>query len=293
MIGIITKAISGFFYVKAQEKVYECKARGSFKNKGMIPLAGDKVEFSPEGDKGVVEKIIERKNCLVRPPVANVSRMFIISSMSKPSPNTLLIDRQISICEKKGIEPVIVFNKTDQVAADELYEIYKSAGFLVASTSCKDEKGIEELKDMLGCGINVFVGNTGVGKSSLANLMYPRLSLKTGDISDKLGRGRHTTRTAELFEVEEGVYIADTAGFSTFDIESYERVWGNELADTFREFSNYLGQCKFTSCSHTTEKGCAVIEAVKQGKISHERHKNYCTMYDEIKDLREWNIKKS
>lgn len=291
MKGIIIKAISGFFYVSDREKVYECKARGSFRSKGMTPLAGDIVEFTPQGDKGVVEEICERKNCLVRPPVANVDRMFIVSAMQLPSPNTLLIDRQLSICEKKGIEPVVVFNKTDKADATELETIYSKAGFLTAVTSCKDNVGISELRELLCYGINLFTGNTGVGKSSLLNLLFPELSLKTGEVSEKLGRGRHTTRTAELFEVEKDVYIADTAGFSTFDIESYETVLKDELPYTFKEFCDYIGECKFTSCSHTTEKGCAVIAAVKEGKIHPERHKNYCTLYDEIKDLREWNIK--
>ena len=291
MRGIIQKAISGFFYVKSGDAVYECKARGSFRAKGMTPLAGDNVEFSLQGEKGVVEEIVDRNNSLVRPPVANVTRMFIVSSMQMPSPNTLLIDRQLSICEKKGIEPVIVFNKTDMKTAEYYEDIYKKSGFITVITSCKDNVGIDKLKKLLCKGINLFTGNTGVGKSSLLNLLFPELELKTGEVSEKLGRGRHTTRTAELFEVESGVYIADTAGFSTFDIESYETVLKDELPYTFKEFCDYIGECKFTSCSHTTEKGCAVIAAVNEGKIHPERHKNYCTLYDEIKDLREWNLK--
>lgn len=291
MRGIIQKAISGFFYVKSGDTVYECKARGSFRAKGMTPLAGDTVEFSLQGEKGVVEEILDRKNFLVRPPVANVTRMFIVSSMQMPSPNTLLIDRQLSICEKKGILPVIVFNKTDMKTAEYYEQIYKKSGFVTVVTSCKDNVGINELKALILEGINLFTGNTGVGKSSLLNQLFPELELKTGEVSEKLGRGRHTTRTAELFEVERDVYIADTAGFSTFDIESYETVLKDELPYTFKEFCDYIGECKFTSCSHTTEKGCAVIAAVKEGKIHLERHKNYCTLYDEIKDLREWNIK--
>lgn len=291
MRGIIQKAISGFFYVKCGETVYECKARGAFRAKGMTPIAGDNVEFSLQGEKGVVEEIVDRSNCLIRPPVANIARMFIVSSMQMPAPNTLLIDRQLSICEKKGIEPVIVFNKTDMKTAEYFEGIYKKSGFTTVVTSCKDNIGIQELKGLLCKGINLFTGNTGVGKSSLLNLLFPYLDLETGEVSEKLGRGRHTTRTAELFEVEDGVYIADTAGFSTFDIESYETVFKDELPYTFKEFGEYIGCCKFTSCSHTTEKGCAVIDAVNKGEIHPERHKNYCTLYEEIKDLREWNVK--
>ncbi len=288
--GIIIKATAGFYYVESGGTVYECKARGSFRKERISPLVGDNVNISLIGEKGVVEEIVQRKNSVVRPPIANIDRMFIISSLGIPEPNTLLIDRQIGICEKKGIEPVIVFNKTDCAEPEEYLSIYKKAGFITAVTSCENKTGIDELKSLLVEGINVFMGNSGVGKSSLLNLILPESNLATAEISQKLGRGRHTTRTTELFKLGNS-YLADTAGFSTFDIESYETVLKEDLPYTFREFGDYLGSCKFTSCSHTTEKGCAVIDAVNKGIIPKERHKNYCTIYNEIKDIKEWNKK--
>lgn len=286
--GIIIKATAGFYYVEIGDTVYECKARGAFRNEKISPLVGDRVDISLNGEKGVIEEIHPRKNSVVRPPVANIDRMFIVSSLGIPAPNTLLIDRSISICEKKGIEPIIVFNKNDCNSAEEYESVYKKAGFITAVTSCETKTGIEELKNLLVDGINVFMGNSGVGKSSLLNLIIPEQRLATAEISQKLGRGRHTTRTTELIKLG-NKYIADTAGFSTFDIESYETVLKEDLPYTFREFKDFLGKCQFTSCSHTKEKGCAVIEAVNEGIIPKERHKNYCQIYDEIKNIKEWN----
>ena len=289
--GILVRALSGFYYVSLGDEIFECKARGAFRNRRITPLVGDTVYFETLGDqKGVLNDIAERKNSVIRPPLANIDRMFIVSSLSLPAPNTLLIDRQISICEKKGIEPIIVFNKTDEGDALPFAGIYKKAGFSTVTTSCETGEGIDELRGLIGDGINVFTGNSGVGKSSILNHLLDGAELATADISVKLGRGRHTTRTTELFRLGSG-YVADTAGFSSFDIESCETVMKDELADTFREFRDHLGSCRFSTCSHTCEKGCAVIEAVKNGEIPGERHKNYCTIYSEIKDVRDWNKK--
>jgi len=291
IVGILVRALSGFYYVSVQDEIIECKARGSFRNIGVTPLVGDRVIIEIIGNgKGVLNEILPRKNSSVRPPLANIDRMFIVSSLSIPAPNTLLIDRQISICEKKEIEPIIVFNKNDEGDANPYKEIYENAGFKTVVTSCETGEGIDILKEYFSKGINVFTGNSGVGKSSILNHLLPSADLATAEVSTKLGRGKHTTRTTELFKIGD-VYLADTAGFSSFDIESCESVMKDELPETFREFRKYLGECRFTSCSHICEKGCAVLEAVNDGKISRERHKNYCTIYSEIKDIRDWNKK--
>ncbi len=292
MEGILRKMIAGFCYVEAGQSVYECKPRGNMRRMGNI-LAGDIVEFSPLGNgKGVVEGVVKRKNSLVRPPVANVGRLFIVSSQNTPAPNPLIIDRIIAIAESKGIEPVVVFNKSDMGELESWRELYEKAGYKSFAVSAKQPETLYELKEFLysGEGISVFTGNSGVGKSSILNAILPELSLATGEVSEKLGRGRHTTRHVELYPLGNG-YIADTPGFSSMDLQKCEVVSKDELSFCFKEFSNYIGGCKFTSCSHTGEKGCAIEEAVNGGKIAESRYKSYKNLYNEIKDIKEWMLK--
>ena len=289
MNGIIIKAISGFYYVETGNQLYECKARGIFRKQDISPLVGDRVEISVSESQGMVEKIEPRKNQLIRPPLANLDKLFIVSAFSTPAPNPLIIDRLISIAEHKAIEPVIVFNKSDLGPFGEFLTIYSNAGFKTFVVSCESGEGF---KDMLNCFddcISAFTGNSGVGKSSILNYLIPSLAIETGEVSLKLGRGRHTTRHVELYPVSNG-YIADTPGFSSIDIERVESIMKEDVADTFREFRPFLGQCQFTSCSHTVEKGCAVLNAVNNGEISHRRHDNYCTIYNEIKGLKSWEL---
>ncbi len=291
--GIILKAISGFYYVSCDDAVYECKSRGIMRKDGVNPTVGDNAAISvgaPSGAKlvGVVESIGERCNVLSRPPVANVDRLYIISSFENPAPNTLIIDKLICSAEAKGIEPVIVFNKSDMGSFEHFERIYKSAGFETYTVSCVTGEGIDELYASFGSGISVLTGNSGVGKSSLINRMFPEYNLKTGEISEKLGRGRHTTRHSELFSNGQGGYICDTPGFATVDSEPMPKEY---LADNFREFADFLGKCKFTTCSHTCEKGCAVLAAVEQGKITRERHNNYCAMYRDLSTIKSWELK--
>lgn len=291
MTGRLIKAIAGFYYVDIGDSVLECKARGAFRKDHCSPLVGDVVEITRQnGNKGVLEEIGPRSNRLVRPPMANVARMFLVSSTSIPAPNTLLIDRQIVLCERKGIEPILVFNKVDEAEADRLVKLYTKAGFLAFATSAQSGQGVDQIREALTDGINVFAGNSGVGKSSLLNLLLPEKNLATGEVSEKLGRGRHTTRAVELFKIGDA-YVADTPGFSNFDLETCDTVYKEELADAFREFRPFLGTCRFTSCSHTCEKGCAVLSAVEHGEISSERHENYQTLYREIKDIKPWQAK--
>ncbi len=288
LTGIILTSIGGFYYVEAAETVYECKARGSFRKKGIKPVSGDRVLITPqENGYCAIDKVLERKNSIVRPPLANLDTLMIVVSTCSPQPNTLIIDKMTAAAVSKGIEPVIVISKSDLSSADELKSIYESAGIKTVEFSAKDGRGADEVRSLLSGRITALTGNSGVGKSSLINTLFPELSLDTGDISEKLGRGRHTTRQVALYKVCGG-YIADTPGFSTLDIERYELIEKERLPEAFPEFEEYLGLCRFTSCSHTCEKGCAVIEAVEAGKISRSRFESYKAMYNEVKDLKKW-----
>ena len=289
--GIITKLIGGFYYVEAAEKVYECKARGAFRIKGSSPCVGDYVEIGvPDDGYCVIEKVLPRKNSIVRPALANIDRLVIVSSIISPSPNTLIIDKMIATAVKKNIEPMLVISKTDLESPDGLYKFYSNSGINTLCFSSKDFNSDELKSRILTNGITAFTGNSGVGKSTLLNAMFPGIAAETGDISKKLGRGRHTTRTVELYKTDSG-YVADTPGFSTVDLQRYEIIKKDELAGCFTEFEPYLDDCRFTSCSHTKEIGCAVLRAVEEGKIEKSRHQSYVTMYNEVKDLKEWELK--
>ena len=296
MTGILRKVIAGFCYVEAGQFIYECKPRGNIKRTMGNILAGDIVEFTPlDNQKGAVEKILTRKNRLIRPPLANVDTLFIVSSYWTPSPNTLLIDRLTAIAESKGIETVIVFNKSDLGDFSEWESIYKSAGFKVFVVSANEPQSLDELRNYLFSlkGISAFTGNSGVGKSSILNVLLPELSLKTGIVSEKLGRGKHTTREVELFKTPSGGYIADTPGFSSLDIERCEVLLKDELPSCFKEFNDYLTECRFSTCTHTGEPDCGVKNAVNEGFIPKSRYNNYVNLYNEIKDIKEWTINKN
>ena len=290
--GIIIKGIGGFYYVEAAGEIYECKARGVFRKSGIKPLAGDRVTISiNENAENTIDEICDRKTLLQRPPVANVDRLFIVSSVCEPKPVLLIIDRLTALAVNKGIEPIVVFTKNDLESADEYVEIYRKAGIKSFSVSCKTGEGVELVKEELKNHISAFCGNSGVGKSSLLNVIDPDLALKTGEISDKLGRGRHTTRHSELFKVEGG-YVADTPGFSSFETEETELILKEDLPYAFKEFEEYIGQCKFTSCLHLKDKGCRIIQAVEDGEISRSRHESYCSMMEQAKNIKEWELKK-
>lgn len=288
--GTIIKGIGGFYYVEVADVIYECKARGVFRKNKISPLPGDRVKITVnEGAENTIDEILTRRNVLVRPPIANIDRLFVVTSVCEPKPNTLVIDKLIAIAEKNDIEPFLVITKTDLADSAELEEIYKTAGFETVVTSAETGEGTDRIRELIKGHISAFAGNTGVGKSSLLNSVDSSLSLQTGEISDKLGRGRHTTRHIELFKICGG-YIADTPGFSSIDFQNAEKILKDELPFCFREFEDYLGTCKFTSCSHTHDKGCSIIEAVNVGKIHPSRHENYIAMYNEVKDLKEWEL---
>lgn len=290
--GIIIKGIGGFYYVEAADEIYECKARGIFRKSGVKPLAGDRVLISiNDNAENTIEKIYDRKNSLERPPVANVDKLFIVSSICEPKPVLLIIDRLAALATVKNIEPIVVFTKNDLEDAFEYISIYKKAGIKSFSVSCVNGNGVELVKNELkGC-ISAFCGNTGVGKSSLLNAIDPSLALKTGEISDKLGRGRHTTRHSEMIKVDGG-YVADTPGFSSFDTEENEIILKDDLPYAFKEFEEFIGECKFTSCLHVKDKGCRILQAVEEGVIPASRHESYCTMMEEAKSIKEWEIRK-
>lgn len=298
--GIIIKGIGGFYYVETADTLYECRGRGSLRGKGkgdrITPLAGDRcvITVHPDG-LASLDKILERRNYLLRPPLANLDNLFIVVSVCDPQPNTLVIDRFIALAEHKGINPVIVLTKLDIADDGGLGEIYRNAGFTVIEADYSDEGAdfADEIRGIMRGKISGFAGNTGVGKSTLLNAICPELQRETGEISKKLGRGRHTTRETELFSLSFGGKIADTPGFSSFDGEFAEYILKEDLPDAFREFADYAADCRFTGCSHTCEKGCAVLAAVKEGEIAQSRHDSYVALYNEVKDIKEWEIKKN
>ena len=289
--GTIIKGIGGFYYVEAADEIYECKARGVFRKEKLSPLVGDKVTISiNENAENTIDEIMPRKNALTRPPVVNIDNLIIVVSTVEPKPSTLVIDKLIAVAEHKNIEPIIVITKSDLASAQEIFDIYTLAGFKTIIVSNETKDGVDEVKAVLKDKISALTGNSGVGKTSLLNNLDETLALKTAQISKKLGRGRHTTRQAELYRVCDG-FVVDTPGFSSFEINKSDIILKDELAYCFRDFSDYIEKCKFyPSCTHTADKGCAVVEAVNEGKISKSRHNSYVQLYNEVKDIKEWNL---
>lgn len=291
--GLIIKATGGFYYVLCGETVYECRARGVFRKRELSPLVGDRVTISvlPK-EKGYIRAVHERKNSLVRPPLANIDRLVMVVSVAEPAPNLLVMDKLIAVAEHQDVEPVLVFTKCDLADPEPYAQIYRKVGFEVYEVCSTEHRGTEAVLKMLEGRISAFCGNSGAGKSTLLNEILPELSLSTAEISKKLGRGRHTTRHTELFAIEGGGWVADTPGFSAIEMERMEIIRKDALQYCFREFEPYIMKCKFTGCSHTSEKGCAVLAAKEQGIIPESRHKNYCIMYEEAKQIKEWELDK-
>ena len=285
MTGIIVRSIGGLYFVESSDTIYECKARGIFRKEGISPSVGDRVEI----EKGIIEKIMPRKNYIIRPPLANLDQLIFVVSVTEPAPNLLLLDKFIAVAEYQDIEPKIVFTKTDLEDSSRYEEIYRKAGIDVYVVDYGKNDPAEKIRELLKEKISAFTGNSGAGKSTLLNEVCGDFNITTGEISKKLGRGRHTTRHSELYKLPFGGYIADTPGFSTFETNKYNVIRKEELADCFREFSK-AEACKFRDCSHTKEKGCGVLAAVEQGLIPQSRHDSYCCMYEEAKKIKEWEL---
>lgn len=285
--GVIIKGIGGFYYVATEKGVIECRARGKFRKLGIKPLVGDRVKVSVVNEntlEGAVEEIEERKNFLVRPPVANIECIVIVVAATKPQPDYFMIDKLIVSAQSRGIEVVIAVNKTDLESPDEIQSIYTKAGYDVVPVCAKNNYGVDKLKEKIAEKITAFAGNSGVGKSSLLN--HFGLSLEVGDVS-KIERGKHTTRHVELFEVEKGSYVMDTPGFSILEITD---ITADELKKYFREFAEYEGCCRFADCNHfgTKARDCALVEAVEKGDISQTRYESYKQLYEVLKEIKSW-----
>lgn len=283
------RSIGGFYDIEAADTLYTCRARGHFRRQGITPVAGDMVEFTPgtEDSDGVLERVLPRRNVLVRPPVANLDALVLVASVCQPRTNTLVLDKMIAVAEKKGIEPIIVINKSDLADPAELEAIYRTTGLECFTVSATQPETVKPLRCRLAGLVSVFAGNSGVGKSSILNALDPDLVLETGEISQKLGRGRHTTRTATLYHLAEG-YVVDTPGFSSLDLEQVEPIGKDELEDCFREFAPHIGHCRFSGCAHYREPDCAVRQAVEAGEIAPSRYESYVAMYEAVKDKKEW-----
>lgn len=291
--GIIIKGIGGFYYVKTEEGVYECRARGVFREKDITPLVGDRVAIrvNKEDNTGYVEEIFNRSSQLIRPPVANVSQAIIVMSIKKPSINYWLLDRFLIMAEHEGLNISILINKIDLGKPEEIEEIesiYAKANYPVIKASSLTQEGIPELKEALRNNITVFAGPSGVGKSSLLNALHPGFQLKTGDVSKKANRGNHTTRHVELLKMDDmdNTYVLDTPGFSSLNLDFIEDEV--ELGSYFREIEKFSDQCKFTGCLHHKEPDCEVKRQVDLGNISDQRYKNYLQFLEEIRNTRRY-----
>lgn len=286
--GVIVKALSGFYYVRTGSKTVECRARGRFRLDGTSPLVGDRVEISLDAQgKGRVDKLLPRKNFFVRPAVANIDVLISVASEVEPVTDPFLIDRVTSTAEHNGCEVIICINKSDASDSRRLADIYAATPYKVIETSAVTGAGLDELAECIKGKVCAFSGNSGVGKSSIMNALEPGLDLKTGEISEKLGRGRHTTRHVEIFPVAGG-YCADTPGFASFDVEQMPPIPKGELQHTFPEFEPYIGRCRFDDCAHIKEPSCAVRAAVEAGEISHSRYDSYCRLYEISAQYKEW-----
>jgi len=290
MEGIICKALSGFYYVDCGGETVTCRARGKFRHEKVKPLVGDRVEFTAQGDgTGTVDALLPRKNQFQRPAVANIDLLVIVASGAIPITDPFLIDRVAAMAQRRGVESLICFNKWDLEQPDALLETYRRAGFPTLRLSAETGEGVEELSHFIAGKVCAFTGNSGVGKSSLLNALEPGFGLPVGEVSEKLGRGRHTTRHVELFRLQNGAVVADTPGFSSF--EEADGALGcppEELQYAFREFQPYLGTCRFLDCAHVKEKGCAVLEAVRAGEIAQSRHDSYVRLYELAKAVPQW-----
>ena len=292
--GIICKALSGFYYVDNGQTVVACRARGKHRHAKITPLVGDRVRFTPlPGGDGALDEILPRKNEFYRPAVANIDLLVVVASQAVPITDPFLIDRVAAIAQSRGCETLVCVNKCDLEPGEDLARIYQQAGFPTIRMSAETGEGIDQLRQAITGKVCAFTGNSGVGKSSILNALEAGFDLATGEVSDRLGRGRHTTRHVELFRLSCGALAADTPGFSSFDVDKMELERKEKLQYAFREFAPYLDKCQFQDCAHVKEKGCAVLAAVKAGEIPKTRHQSYVRLYEQAKAVPDWERKKN
>ena len=289
--GRIVRSLSGFYDVQTPSGIITCRGRGILRKGNQSPLTGDLVEITVEQGRGMVEKILPRKNRFIRPAVANMDALVVFAANVNPVTEPYLIDRVAAIAGDQDVEVYLCLNKCDLDPAIDLERIYKNAGFSVIQASAQTGQGVEELRKLIDGKFTAFTGNTGVGKSSMLNALCPELSLPTGEVSEKLGRGRLTTRHVELYCLGENTYVADTPGFSSFDTDQMDVILKENLQYAFREFGAYMGGCQFHDCTHRQEPGCGIRQAMEEGKIEKSRYESYLRLYEKASQVKVWELK--
>ena len=290
--GRIVRSLSGFYDVQTAEGLVTCRARGILRRQGSSPLTGDLVEITVEHGRGMVEKILPRKNSFIRPAVANIDALVVFAANVNPVTEPYLIDRVAAIAGDQEVPVILCVNKCDLDPAPDLVDIYEKAGFTVIRTSAETGEGVEDLRKLIEGKLTAFTGNSGVGKSSILNRLAPELNLATGEVSEKLGRGRHTTRHVELYRLGESTYVADTPGFSSFDTDQMELILKENLQYAFPDFAPFIGKCRFDDCSHRREPDCAVRTALEEGRIGKSRYDSYRKLYESYSQVNLWELKK-
>ena len=289
--GRIIRSISGFYEVQTSKGTVTCRARGNLRHERECPVTGDLVEITVEKGKGMVEKILPRRNCFVRPAVANVDALVVFAASANPVTEPFLIDRVAAIAGNQEVPVYLCVNKCDLDPAQDLVRIYSHAGFSVIRASAETGEGVENLRSMIRGKLVAFTGNSGVGKSSMLNRLCPELGLATGEVSEKLGRGRHTTRHVELYSLGEDTFVADTPGFSSFDTDQMELILKENLQYAFPDFGPFLGRCQFHDCTHRKEPGCAVTAALAAGELEPTRYESYLRLYERMSQIKQWELK--
>ena len=290
--GRIIRSLSGFYDVQTPEGIITCRGRGSLRRSGESPLTGDLVQITSENGKGMVEKILPRKNSFIRPAVANIDALVVFAANVNPVTEPFLIDRVAAIAGDRDVPVYLCINKCDLDPAVDLVKIYQNAGFTVIAASAETGEGVQQLRELIRGKLTAFTGNSGVGKSSMLNRLCPQLQLPTGEVSEKLGRGRHTTRHVELYCLEQDTYVADTPGFSSFDTDQMEVILKENLQYAFPDFGAYLGHCQFHDCTHRKEPGCAVRQAVADLLVEPTRYDSYLRLYEKASQIKQWEINK-
>ncbi len=290
MTGRIIRSLSGFYEVQTEKGTVTCRARGNFRKQRWVPLTGDLVEISATGKKGMLEQILPRKNRFVRPAVSNLDALVVFAANVNPVTEPFLIDRVAAIAGNQEVPVIICINKTDLDPATDLAETYRKAGFPVICTSAENGTGVEDLREAISGKFVAFTGNSGVGKSSILNRLLPDLKLQTGEVSEKLGRGRHTTRHVEIYELDHSTFVADTPGFSSFDTDKMEVILKENLQYAFPDFAPYIGKCRFHDCAHLKEPDCAVTEALRAGDIQPSRYDSYVRLYEKAREIKTWEL---